>query len=247
MCSDTKKCNRCGEVMPITEFPIRSGKPYSLCKVCSREYFREYAKNNKEKMAKNMKKFQDKLRLQTQQRHNNMTCTSCGSTFAAKSANAKYCPSCKTEKKREWRREETKRNAATYKARYERQKDTIRERERNYHQNRRDTLSDSYIVKLIVEKTLGVSITHQEVRAHPGLIEAKRQQLLMLRELKHKEKDLKAEGLRLCKSCGTTYPLSTEFFYWHPAKQKFDFKCKVCCNIYQKNKKTHERRKENVH
>ena len=49
----TKKCSRCGEIKPLSEF--FKGKGYragykSWCKICKLEYDREYRKNNREKV-----------------------------------------------------------------------------------------------------------------------------------------------------------------------------------------------------
>jgi len=46
---ETKKCARCGKILPLTEFKLKNDKPYCWCILCTREYLRnkmrEYRQN----------------------------------------------------------------------------------------------------------------------------------------------------------------------------------------------------------
>lgn len=46
----TKKCNRCGEFLPLSAFGVKSNTPDGLnrtCKACLREYQKEYYEKNR--------------------------------------------------------------------------------------------------------------------------------------------------------------------------------------------------------
>ena len=55
-----KECGVCGKILPIENFTKLKGKYYSSkCKECSNEYSRKYREKNKEKIAKQQKKYMD--------------------------------------------------------------------------------------------------------------------------------------------------------------------------------------------
>ncbi len=53
---ETKKCTKCGEVKPLSEYYKRRGrKPESPCKVCTRKQMQYYRQNNREKISNHLK------------------------------------------------------------------------------------------------------------------------------------------------------------------------------------------------
>jgi len=52
-----KKCKKCGEVKPITEFRKRGNYYINECKICEKEYNKEYNQNNKETIKEYKKEY----------------------------------------------------------------------------------------------------------------------------------------------------------------------------------------------
>ena len=49
-----KKCNNCEEVKPMSDFALDQNKPKGFCKICNREYHRNYVVENSEKLKEHL-------------------------------------------------------------------------------------------------------------------------------------------------------------------------------------------------
>jgi hypothetical protein len=54
----TKKCSKCGEDKPISEYYLKNGKPNNPCKGCVREQAAQWAKDNPEKNKASKQKYE---------------------------------------------------------------------------------------------------------------------------------------------------------------------------------------------
>jgi len=118
-----KKCKKCGEVKPITEFRKRGNYYINECKICEKEYNKEYYNNNKE----------SKKEYQKEYNQNNKE--------SKKEYNKEYYNNNKESKKEYYNN--NKESKKEYQKEYnQNNKETIKEYNKEYQKNR--LASDPY-------------------------------------------------------------------------------------------------------
>lgn len=82
-----KHCKMCARVLPLSEFPVRSNKPYApcaYCRSCQREYSRQHYRRNKK--SHNQRRHVNQTRYKSENRKNILdylvthSCVDCGET-----------------------------------------------------------------------------------------------------------------------------------------------------------------------
>lgn len=77
-----KICSTCKENKNISEFHIRkTGKPYSNCILCQRQYVKNHYNKNKEYYIKKAKKFTNKSTDEVDKYKESLSCTDCNLSF----------------------------------------------------------------------------------------------------------------------------------------------------------------------
>lgn len=82
---DTKRCSRCGETKPITEFNYRrKPKRQPFCKACNSAYLKEHYRKNREyyllKARRNQIRVRSEVRRRILEHLQNHPCVDCGET-----------------------------------------------------------------------------------------------------------------------------------------------------------------------
>lgn len=63
--SEAKCCRKCGEVKPLSDFPLCRGKPRARCNPCHVSDVNEWQKKNRDKTKANQVRFRDRQRAAT--------------------------------------------------------------------------------------------------------------------------------------------------------------------------------------
>lgn len=117
------------------------------------------------------------------------------------------------------------------------------EKHRGYKKSQNERLTSGIVASWLAKKT---NTTAEEIRKVPGIIEAERSRLLLLRKIK--EHDTKDENLRVCSHCHDKKPidefrLRTER---RPGKEPYTYRSGQCkpCESKIKNSYTNGKKKQ---
>lgn len=173
-----KICSRCGFEKISTDYgkdkTLKSGLR-SYCKKCACEMRKDWIIKNKHKEKEYNKKYRHKTieKYNEQQliKQKSNKCLKCGCSLIGRQLLAKYCKDCKSEIKKEWKRESYKRNIDTLIKYNSENRDLINKKNAIREFERRENLTDRYITKLLREKS---GFTVDQLKNNPELIEIKR-------------------------------------------------------------------------
>jgi len=173
-----KVCSRCRFKKISTDFwkdkTSKSGLR-SYCKECSYEIRQTWIHKNKHKEKEYNAKYRpatfEKYKVNQLAKQENNKCTKCGCSLIGRQLLARYCKDCKSEIKKEWKKESYKRNIDTVIKYNSENRESINKKNAIREFNRRENLADRYITKLLREKN-GFSV--EQLKANPEIIEVKR-------------------------------------------------------------------------
>ena len=173
-----KVCSRCGLEKMSTDYGLNKTSKSGLrsyCKKCSSEMRKDWIKRNKHKEKEYNIKYRpgtiEKYKERQLIKQKNNRCLKCGCSLIGRQLLARYCKNCKSEIKKEWKRESYKRNINTVIKYNLKNRDSINKKNAIREFERRKNLTDRYITKLLREKS---GFTVNQLKNNPELIQIKR-------------------------------------------------------------------------